>query len=61
MSVQRKGITMYMLFCLQGLLYGGNNTLFESTGLYKKVICVLVIDFVHMLMYMHMFVFLSRS
>lgn len=61
MSVQRKGITMYMLFCLQGLLYGGNNTLFESTGLYREVICVLVIYFIHMLMYMHMFVFLSRT
>ena len=43
MSLQRKGITIYFLFCLQGLLYAGNNTIFESTGLYGKVICVLVI------------------
>jgi hypothetical protein len=43
MSLQRKGTTIYLLFCLQGLLYAGNNTIFESTGLYREVICVLVI------------------
>ena len=26
-----------MLICFQGLVYGGNETLFESTGLYQRV------------------------
>lgn len=46
-----KKITMSMFFffffCFQGLLYAGNDTIYESTGIYTKVICILVICIIH--------------
>lgn len=44
-------------FCFQGILYAGNGTIFESTGLYGKVICVLVTGFEIQDIYMYTYIF----